>query len=475
MPNVRFVDVSVIFGCPALLDRLTIQIEPGERVGIVVRNGTGKSNVLQLISRDLAERIRRPCTCCPGRNAKALRTRLDPLQSRRFRFAALAGALIAIGALLAYPPAALADGFFDMFFDNEDGSLDTSKYLKGGGILPVPIIITEPTVDNGLGVAGLYFHDPHSTKLPWEDDGAPSSGAHLEEEPPPGISGIAGAVTGNESWAVAGFHEGNWFNDGLRVRGVAGHASLNLAFYGDNANSEDDGVGYQVSGTFFQANPRLRIGKIPFFLGPAFQMLDYDLSFNNAANDSLPEFKGDATDLGLGVILQYDSRDNTLTPNRGYDTRVLYRRHDGALGSDFDYHRIEANNRAYWQLDDDATWYLAWRVSGTYTDDAPFFLQPFIDLRGIRAVRYQDNVLLQTDAEIRWQFHPRWSVLGFVGMGQVGDSVGDMFDSTIRPAGGGGLRYLLAREFGLHVGFDVAQGPEETIFYVQVGHAWARD
>ncbi len=424
---------------------------------------------------EVPERPRRPCTCGPGRIGRAIRTHSNPWRSRRPRFAALAVALIAIGALLPYPPAALADGFFDRFFDDEDGNLDTSKYLKSGGILPVPLIITEPTVDNGLGVAGLYFHDPHSTKLPWEDDEPPVEGAPPEKEPPPGISGLAGLITGNESWAAAGFHEGNWFNDGLRARGVAGHASLNLAFYGDNANSEGDGLGYQVSGTFFQANPRFRIGNIPFYLGPAFQLLAYDLSFNNEANDILPEFKSEATDLGLGVILQYDTRDNTLTPNRGTDGRILYRRHDGTIGSDFDYHRVEAGNRAYWQLDDDAAWYLAWRVNGTYTDDAPFFLQPFVDLRGIRAIRYQDDVVLQTDAEIRWQFHPRWSVLGFVGVGQAGDSPKDMFESAARPAGGGGLRYLLAREFGLHVGLDVAQGPEETIFYVQVGHAWARD
>ena len=374
------------------------------------------------------------------------------------------------------PQAVRADGFFSKFFDDEDGYLDTSKYLKSGGILPVPIIITEPTVDNGLGVAGLYFHDPDTNKLPWEDNEEPKEGeASEEKEPPPAISGLAGLVTGNESWAVAGLHEGSWFNDGLRARAVAGHASLNLAFYGDNANSEGDGLGYQVSGTFFQANPRFRIGGIPFYLGPAFQLLTYDLSFNNEANDTLPEFKSEATDLGLGGILQYDTRDNTLTPNRGYEGRILYRRHDNALGGDFDYHRAEVGSRAFWQLDDDATWYLAWRLNGTYTDDAPFFLQPFVDLRGIRAIRYQDDVVFQNDAEIRWQFHPRWSILGYAGVGQAGDSIGDMFESAARPAGGGGLRYLLAREFGLHVGLDVAQGPEETIFYVQVGHAWARD
>lgn len=35
-----------------------------------------------------------------------------------------------------------------------------------------------------------------------------------------------------------------------------------------------------------------------------------------------------------------------------------------------------------------------------------------------------------------------------------------------------GLRYFIARRFGAHVGFDIAKGPEDTVFYLQFGHAW---
>jgi hypothetical protein len=41
-------------------------------------------------------------------------------------------------------------------------------------------------------------------------------------------------------------------------------------------------------------------------------------------------------------------------------------------------------------------------------------------------------------------------------------------------AAGAGFRYELARKFGLHVGLDVARGPEETAVYLQVGNAWFR-
>jgi hypothetical protein len=37
---------------------------------------------------------------------------------------------------------------------------------------------------------------------------------------------------------------------------------------------------------------------------------------------------------------------------------------------------------------------------------------------------------------------------------------------------GGGMRYLIARRLGLQAGFDVARGPEDTVFYLTVGSAW---
>ena len=46
-------DVSVAFGGPALLDRVNLQIERGERVCLVGRNGAGKSTLMRIIHGDL--------------------------------------------------------------------------------------------------------------------------------------------------------------------------------------------------------------------------------------------------------------------------------------------------------------------------------------------------------------------------------------------------------------------------------------
>ncbi len=47
-------DVSVAFGGPLLLDRVNLQIERGERVCLLGRNGTGKSTLMRLLNGELA-------------------------------------------------------------------------------------------------------------------------------------------------------------------------------------------------------------------------------------------------------------------------------------------------------------------------------------------------------------------------------------------------------------------------------------
>ena len=43
-------DVSISFGTPSLLEKVNMQVETGERVCLLGRNGEGKTTLLNLIS-----------------------------------------------------------------------------------------------------------------------------------------------------------------------------------------------------------------------------------------------------------------------------------------------------------------------------------------------------------------------------------------------------------------------------------------
>jgi hypothetical protein len=63
-------------------------------------------------------------------------------------------------------------------------------------------------------------------------------------------------------------------------------------------------------------------------------------------------------------------------------------------------------------------------------------------------------------------------MIEFAGTGVAADSFGDFDDAPGRATQGFGMRYMVARKLGMHAGIDVAQGPEDTYWYIQVGSAW---
>ena len=80
----------------------------------------------------------------------------------------------------------------------------------------------------------------------------------------------------------------------------------------------------------------------------------------------------------------------------------------------------------------------------------------------------------QLEAELRWQFWERYSLVGFIGTGAAWNEWMKFERRQSVVAGGVGFRYEIAREYGIHAGLDVAFGPENTAIYIQVGSAWMR-
>jgi hypothetical protein len=110
-----------------------------------------------------------------------------------------------------------------------------------------------------------------------------------------------------------------------------------------------------------------------------------------------------------------------------------------------------------------------WASEGT-----PFFLRPYIKLRGVEAMRYQGDEMASVEFEARWQARGRWSLVGAAGYGRA-RTERKLYSATRDIVSGAvGFRYELARKFGLHAGMDVGFSSGTTAIYFQIGNAWFR-
>jgi len=359
------------------------------------------------------------------------------------------------------------DWFNENLIDPEDGMLDASDYLASArGFLPIPVIITEPAVGFGLGAAVAYFHAPE--KLDHEKH--PHFG-------PPSISVGFGAATENGTYLYGGAHLGVWKEDHIRYTGVLAKVNVNLTFYIDGRTdgfSLDDGIEFNVDGTFLLQEVKFRLKESNWWLGANYVYVAAKNTFK--LGDFLPpNFPDPGFDFdlgGLGVVLQYDGRNSVFTPSDGVSAKLEYKNYDDNWGSDFEYDFFKGSLFHHTPVADFSS--LGLRLEAqTVNGDVPFFAYPFVDLRGIPAMRYQGEDVFVAEAEYLWGVTPRWSVVFFAGAGRttaINEFLGE--DQTVA-AGGLGFRYRLARKQRLQAGVDIARGPEDTAIYLTVGSAWA--
>ena len=214
--------------------------------------------------------------------------------------------------------------------------------------------------------------------------------------------------------------------------------------------------------------------KQPFFAGLNYTYLNNTVSFMTDIDiPGLDKLEAEINTAGLNSVFLWDGRNNSLTPTKGIMSTLELGRYATFLGGDNNYWNFESRTYGYVPIIKEKL-FSGYRLSlATKDGDVPFYELPFISLRGIPALRYQDNNVITVETEWRWQFIRRWSLLGFIGAGEAADSYKNI-GKDIKVAGGGGFRYLLARDYGLHAGVDIARGPEQWAWNITIGSHWRR-
>jgi hypothetical protein len=370
-------------------------------------------------------------------------------------------------ALLFAGLCSTSHAFMEGFIDPQDGYLDMSNWLvERKGFLPVPIVITEPAVGYGGGLTLMFVRNSIR-----ESAARAAETGHMV---PPDIF-VAGAA-GTENGTRVAFGGGmmSFDDDHWRWRGAVARTDVNLEFYGLGGalDGVDRSLSYSLDGWMSVQRVMRRLGDGNTWLGGRWIYLDFDnkLALDGPLSRLLPDEMTQRSS-GLGLVLEHDTRDNIFTPNKGWIGALDLTFYEPSWGSDTRFQSYRGHAFGYWPIA--KTLVLAGRADvRAVRGDVPFYQVPFIDLRGVPAQRYQDQNTAVLEAELRWNVTPRWAAIGFVGTGRAWGRRTDFSEGDDVLTKGVGFRYLLARQLGLWAGLDYARGPEEDVFYIQVGSAW---
>ena len=268
-----------------------------------------------------------------------------------------------------------------------------------------------------------------------------------------------------------------WLDDRLQTLAGFVYAPVNLDFYGiGDGFLRENPLSYSITPTGGLLKAKYRLGeKSRWWAGLGYSFFSTEVKFNLPASvpPGIAPAGGEFRTGGLTPSVSFDSRDNLFTPTSGIFAEASLSAFSKALGSDTEFQKAAFVAIGYVPLAPKLTLGLRSDVSASF-GEAPFYLRPFVFMRGVAAMRYQGEEVAQAEAELRWQFWERFSLVGFGGVGSAWNNRDRFENQKTVTAYGTGLRYELARKYGLHMGIDVAFGPDDPVIYLQFGSAWAR-
>lgn len=345
---------------------------------------------------------------------------------------------------------------------------EARKESDGGGFVVLPIVITEPAIGEGLGIGLVYFHDKDVPERPKIATGSAVVNVARRPKPPPTATGIFAAYTSSDTAAIGIGHSNSLQDDKYRIVGALASMRVNAAIF-----ANDIPFDFQLNGDLIFGNVKRRIGESNAFFGLSLSALKADVDFGFSLGDQPPAslFDFEFTSVGLAGAITYDVRDDSMMPSTGQVYDFTLWRYDDAIGSDFDYWNAKFKLNSFHQLTKKTVLGFRFETS-TVEGDAPFYAVPFVSLRGIPALRFQGDTAGVFEVEARYRFAERWAGVAFAGTGFTSSGEDHLETNETIRAYGAGLRFRALEAQNVWLGLDIAQGPEDYYWYIQMGHPW---
>lgn len=319
-------------------------------------------------------------------------------------------------------------------------------------VVPYPIV--DPALGNGLLVGPVWMRSGPT----------PAAGPAK-----PQAFGAGALWTDGGTRGVVVFDHRAWKGGAWRTTALAGDLDLHFAYAGLRLD-QDDGFGFAIAarGGSFSAEHPLAAG--PNTVSFSVFSAQADVSPDNPPPVEVAADLGTATLAGFTLGWARDTRDDVFLPSTGSALSARVTVIPEALGASFDSQSVALKWTHYRPLGKGV---LGWRAKADLGfGDPPFYLRPYVSFRGVPALRYAGEQVLAMEAEYRHPIHGSWDGLVFAAAGHVrSDFRGFEQDKTVSAAGIG-IRFRATKLFGLTFGVDVAQGPDGTVGYLQIGNAW---
>ena len=235
------------------------------------------------------------------------------------------------------------------------------------------------------------------------------------------------------------------------------------AFWGTGNDINPD-TSKLVTKSFFQTVLKYKRMVIPnIYIGAKYSYYNvFHISYTVDSIYKPKSYKGSdgGVNSGFGLILAYDSRDNTYNASKGWFAEFQTEFYSKAFGSEFVFNRYILDIRKFHQVGNFVFAYQFY--SEANYGNIPVYSMALMGgterMRGYYQGQYRDNVIIDGQFEIRR--HLFWLIGGvaFVSMGEVAPYYSDFKADNIKLTAGGGLRLMVDQEHKTNLRFDFGVG-----------------
>ncbi len=266
-------------------------------------------------------------------------------------------------------------------------------------------------------------------------------------------------------------------DNNFKLYGEINHKRHHLTYFGYGNNDFEPAEDFDANFTKLEMNGLYAITSV-IYGGLRVGYENYNLiqidSLGRLATQDIAGNR-DANYSGIGLVFNYESRDNIFNPREGTFIETAFFRNDPRFGSSLTFSTLLVDFRNFWTIGTQHVLGInaVVELSG---GDVPFTHLPKLGgpnlLRGYFIGQYRDKELAVMQAEYRLPIWNRVGMTFYGGVGAIALKLGDINRDILRYSYGLGIRFMVNQQNRINLRLDWAMTPESSNFYFTLGEAF---